>query len=149
MNSTWLPIRNLVKREWSVSDHAARSTGSRTIYADSAPVRCALRGRVLARALRFYAWMLQKSSPFIAECISYLQNEGFLRIFYRNMQHRLYKPIYEIVLSNSWDISAHTVGNNPITCSQGCTNYGACDTPNGKIIHIWCLKKMEASPATI
>ena len=44
-----------------LSDHPVTSRctavrsglGSRTIYADSAPVRCALRGRVLARALRF------------------------------------------------------------------------------------------------
>eukprot|EP00438_Fugacium_kawagutii_P015437 Skav221569 [mRNA] locus=scaffold1376:437360:441009:- [translate_table: standard] len=30
----------------------SRSSGSRTIYADSAPVRCALRGRVLVGDLR-------------------------------------------------------------------------------------------------
>ena len=131
-----------------LSDHPVTSRctavrsglGSRTIYADSAPVRCALRGRVLARALRFSVllgglepWNFHISGIIIP--IDSYVSKGLkpptsvcrtdktrdywwlLRIFYKSMQYKCmwsYIYIYLIGLECGYPLShweAPTMGS--------------------------------------
>ena len=132
-----------------LSDHPVTSRctavrsglGSRTIYADSAPVRCALRGRVLARALRFsvllgglepWNFMTFHISGIIIPIDSYVSKGlkpptsvcrtdktrdywWLLRIFYKSMQ---YKCMWSYIYIFNW------VGMWLPTFSLGCPNYG-------------------------